>query len=304
MKVKVLKTLVPVAVLLVLAAGLAFNYGTGTLSAFGWRDISLLCPLGAITSMLAEKTIIPRAVFAMALVVIVILLTGRAFCSWICPVPLVSKLRTAFSPKKKPASEGAEGEGGAGAPQLEVQGAGCAACSSRLSRVDSRHLILGGSLLSAAIFGFPVFCLVCPIGLTFGTILLLVALFGYGDVTWSVIFVPVLLLVEVVFFKKWCSKICPMGALLGLIGRLNRTLRPTVDKNLCLEQVHGAHCGVCTRSCEQGINLRDKGLGASRGECTRCLACMQNCPAHAVKLALIADSRRYERRQDQQPTAE
>ena len=56
--------------------------------------------------------------------------------------------------------------------------------------MGARHFVLGGALLSTFIFGFPVFCLVCPIGLTFATILLLVNLFAQGDVTWSLIVVP------------------------------------------------------------------------------------------------------------------
>ena len=59
--------------------------------------------------------------------------------------------------------------------------------------LDSRHVILGGSLLSAAVFGFPVFCLICPIGLTFATIVLVMRLFAFGDVAWGVILVPALL---------------------------------------------------------------------------------------------------------------
>ena len=39
------------------------------------------------------------------------------------------------------------------------------------AKLDSRHYVLGGALLSTAVFGFPVFCLVCPIGLTFATVL-------------------------------------------------------------------------------------------------------------------------------------
>lgn len=302
-KLRVLRVAVPAAVLVALAVGLALNYGTGTLSAFGWRDLSLLCPLGALTSMLAEKTIVPRAVISLALVVVIILITGRAFCSWVCPVPLVSRLRTAFS--FKGTRTGTQGEEGVEERSPEEKAAlpcgkavacagteaGCAACSQRLSRVDSRHLILGGTLLSAAIFGFPVFCLICPIGLTFGTILLLVALFGYGDVTWSVLLVPALLLVEVVFFRKWCTKVCPLGALLGLIAKANRTLRPTIDANVCMEKSKGVPCGRCTRACEQGINLRNPALGAAKGECTRCLACVQVCPTRAIKVPVLAARR-------------
>ena len=78
-------------------------------------------------------------------------------------------------------------------------------------------------------FGFPVFCLICPIGLTFATIVLVMRLFAFGDVAWGVILVPALLLAEVVFFRKWCSTFCPISALMSLIGKANRTFVPQVN---------------------------------------------------------------------------
>lgn len=304
MKLSRARYVVLAAVIVVISLGLVFNAGTGTLSAFGWRDVSLLCPLGAFTSMLSAKTVFPRAIIALSLVVVIVLLSGRAFCSWACPVPLVSKLREAFRRKSRTAEElradgvtaqsleagGAEVKGLTQEEQALLRGgteAGCAACSRRFPRFDSRHMVLGGAVLSAAIFGFPVFCLVCPIGLTFGSILLIIALFGYGDVTWSVVFIPIVLLVEVVFFRKWCSKICPMGAFLSLLSKLNLTFRPTIDKGKCLETTRGARCGICTKSCEQGVNLRDDSLGAAKCECTRCFACVDNCPTGAIRVPFL-----------------
>lgn len=304
MVIRRIRRVLPIIILVVLGIGLTLNFGTGTLSAFGWGDVSLLCPLGALTSMLAGKTAVPRAVFALVLVVFVILVTGRAFCSWVCPVPVVQRLRNAFRPKARrsvPAADGTETKGfrpavasGSWAESCASGSCGtergCAACQKRLPRIDSRHIILGGTLLSAAVFGFPVFCLVCPIGLTFGTILLVIALFGHGDVTWSVVLIPLLLLVELVFFRKWCSHICPMGAFLSLVAKGNRTFHPVIDEKKCLETTKGAQCGRCTLSCEQGINLRDGSLGASRSECTRCLACIEACPVSAIGISALLRS--------------
>ena len=307
MKLRTVRFILPAVILVALGVGLTLHFGTGTLSAFGWGDLSLLCPLGALTSLLAGKTAVPRAVFALVLVVAIVLITGRAFCSWICPVPLVQKLRDVFKPKNDESSDlpvlasaektalastGTAAQSACGTTGACGTARGCAACGKRLPRVDSRHLILGGTLLSAAIFGFPIFCLICPVGLTFGTILLVIALFGHGDVTWSVVLVPALLLIEVVFFRKWCSHICPMGAFLSLVAKGNKTLHPVIDRERCLETTKDAHCGRCTLSCEQGINLRDGQLGASRSECTRCLACVEACPAQAIKIEPLLRSKR------------
>jgi ferredoxin-type protein NapH len=307
--------LVPLTILVVLSIGFMFDLGTGTLSAFGWKSISLLCPLGALGSMLAAKTVIPRAVISLAISLAFIVLFGRALCSWICPVPLVSKLRDIFKKRRdlaenaafeSPATSSAEVRPTAAEElltsearamlkpstdearaMLQVSADGCAectACRSKRGLVDSRHFILGGALLSAAIFGFPVFCLVCPIGLTFATVLLFVLLFSSGDVTLSLIVAPALLLMEVVFFRKWCSKLCPLSAFMSLLSKANRTFRPTIDKSACLEATPSITCGKCTNACWQDINLRDPAAGANPSECTRCRACIDACPAHAISM--------------------
>lgn len=302
-KAKVLRVAIPAAVLVAVAVGFACSQQVGTLCAVGWEDISILCPLGALTSMLASKTLIPRAVLSLIVALVVIVLVGRAFCAWVCPVPLVSRLRHAFSRKPKAAGEGAgAGEEGsaceAARAAAEQPSEGVRACSScgacgkavgSLTRQDgtgSRYLVLGGALLTATVFGFPVFCLICPIGLTFAAVTVVFLLFTQGDVTWSAVIIPALLLVEVVFFRKWCSHICPLAALMGLVSKLNRTWRPKVDHSICLE-AKGARCHKCAQSCAEGIDLTDLAAGAPLSDCTKCRACLDACPAHAISMPLL-----------------
>ena len=301
MKSQKLRTIIPLAILAIISVAYIANVPVGSLSAIGWGSVSLLCPLGALTAMIAARTLIPRALIALVIVVILIILLGRAFCGWVCPVPVVSRLRNAFSRKDKVAQREHEeqlketvGADAAASPApltaaelkgLKACSRGCGSCASKGS-LDSRHLVLGGALLSTAIFGFPVFCLVCPIGLTFATVFLVIGLFGAADVTWSVVFVPVLLLVEVVFFRKWCSHICPVSALMSLISKGNRTFVPTVDESKCLES-KGATCGVCSKVCDQKIDPRHPELGSNFSECTKCRKCVEACPGKAITMPLL-----------------
>ena len=64
MNTKRLRTIIPLAVIGVISVGFATHVGVGTLSAIGWQDISLLCPLGALATMIATKTLLPRAVIS------------------------------------------------------------------------------------------------------------------------------------------------------------------------------------------------------------------------------------------------
>ena len=304
---KTLRTLTALAVIVIVFVGFLTNLGIGTISAPGVWDISILCPLGALGTMLASKMMVPRALVSLVIMVALIIIFARAFCGWICPVPLVQKLRDLFSkPQAKEAkAEDADGTKAANVAPLtdeekaalatgcekDAKGlAGCASCAKkRGDAVDARHFVLGGALVSTFIFGFPVFCLVCPIGLTFATILLLVNLFGQGDVTWSLIVVPALLIAEVVLFKKWCHKLCPLSAFMSLIAKLNRTFKPTIDDAKCLETSKGAACGRCGKACNEGIDPRHPELSeAAWSECTKCRSCVDACPANAITMPLIA----------------
>ena len=162
----------------------------GDLSALGWGSISVLCPLGALGTMLASKTMVPHAVISLVIALVAIVLLGRAFCGWICPVPVVSKLRGAFSRPGKAGKGKDAAAAAAPAPAVELTEkekallkSACKShgCAGAAAPNNSRNLVLGSALLSAAIFGFPVFCLVCPIGLTFALVFVLIALFGSAN---------------------------------------------------------------------------------------------------------------------------
>lgn len=312
-KSKTLRIVIPLVVLALVLVGCVTNLGIGTLSAPGLWDISILCPLGALGTMLASKLMVPRAVISLIAMVLLIVLFARAFCGWICPVPVVQKLRDVFSKRKPKLGDDADAAdakpaSGANVAPLTAEEqaalassctkdkkglAGCASCAAKRGAApDARHFVLGGALLSTFIFGFPVFCLVCPIGLTFATVILVVNLFAFGDVTWSVVLVPALLIAEVLLFKKWCHKLCPLSAFMSLIAKANKTFVPTIDDKKCLETSKGTKCGACGRACEEGIDPRHPQLSeAAWGECTKCRACVEACPSKAITMPLLPKKR-------------
>lgn len=302
MKSSKLRTIVATVIFIVLSVGLIAGIGFGTLSGFGWDTISMLCPLGALTSMIASKALVPRALVSLVIAAIIVFLLGRVFCGWVCPVPLLDRLRSFFrSPKtrKKLESERhdeivalAQEELGR-AKGSEACGSACSSCGASCGdvrkKLDSRHAILGGALLSTAIFGFPVFCLVCPIGLSFATVLVIWRVFAMGDVTISAVLIPLVLIIEILFLRKWCSRICPLSALMNLVSRFNRTWRPEIDESKCLESSRGVACSKCAEVCDADINLRHLTLGErDLSDCTRCRACVEECPTHAITMPFIS----------------
>jgi ferredoxin-type protein NapH len=304
-----LRTAAATFVLVLIAAGYVSQLGLGNLSDFGIGMISTICPLGFLESALAGRMLVPQAVLSLVVVVILTVILGKAFCAWICPIPLVQRLlpkrlRGPLSrgPVEKYGEDGPAGlapgvdsrEGvdaadeadGAMAPRQEE-----GLRPKRRPRPDSRLIVLGGALLSSLIFGFPVFCLVCPVGLTLATVLFLMRLFLFGEPTWTLLLLPAIVLLELTVLRRWCSSICPMGALFSLISGLNKTLRPRIDEGRCIESKNGAKCSQCSKACPEGINVRN--LNASEAplrECTKCRECADVCPARAISFPFIKPS--------------
>lgn len=301
---KTLRTLSAVAVVVLVCIGLALHTGTGTPSVFGIYDIAAICPLGAIETLIASKTVVPPLLIGLAIVIALTILLGKAFCAWGCPIPLVRRVLGLRTPKdarehritvarkraqRSPSAENLaklkKAEKDAATPEktniLDIEP------TKRGGLGDSRNWVLGGTVLSCAVFGFPVFCIICPIGLSFATIIAVWRLFQFNETTLSLIVFPAILIIELLVARKWCHKFCPVGALLSLVSRLNKTFVPRADKNSCL-MGEGQSCHRCVDACPEDINLHDMTHSAPLHECTKCRECADVCPKGAITFPLLA----------------
>ena len=325
-----LRALAALAFFLLFLLGLAVHTGWGTASSFGIAEIAAICPLGNLEAMLASKTFLPRALVGFAVFLVVAALLGRFFCGWLCPLPWVekalSKLRApgrrfGLGLKESPAasetprtsactttnaSSNTASESGKNAPRSCPSGASCASSSCKdcalASRVKEKadqatektpYWILGGALASSAVFGFPVFCLICPVGLTFALTVALWRLFEFNETNWAILWFAGFLVLELLVLRRWCSRFCPLGALWTLASRLNRFFRPKAREDLCTRMTHGVPCTICRDVCPEGIDpasvANDPMLLA---RCTKCGACAAACPTGAVHFPFLADSGR------------
>ena len=149
LKTRRLRTVVGAVVFVGMAAGLIAGVSMGTMSGFGWDTFSMLCPLGALGTMIATKTMIPRAVVSLLLIAALVLVFGRAFCSWLCPTMLIDRVRDFFrSPKKRTALEQAKRSEMLGIAKSELGEA--AASPERAKRVEGSRAAIAGSLTVGA----------------------------------------------------------------------------------------------------------------------------------------------------------
>ncbi|MFZ7104339.1 MAG: 4Fe-4S binding protein, partial [Peptococcaceae bacterium] len=232
-------------------------------------ELGLACPLGFLQRWLAGGVLLPQW-FAAVLALAVIILLGKVFCDWACPTVLTKRV---FKGKEILVSK-------CGTPLADRQ-----------AEAYSRYAILVGVLLSSFLFGFPVFCYICPIGLFFAFIFAVIGIFSGQVLLLQLILFPVLLLLELYILRRWCRSICPLGALLGIFGSFNRFFRPTINKDKCLTS-KGVNCQVCRKNCSEGIDLVNSKSAIAERECTKCLECYEKCPASAIEIRLFSLFRR------------
>lgn len=265
-----------VLVLAVASAHLGGGAAVGTLCA--------LCPAG-FAQIAAASGQVPWALLPGVLAVLaVVFLLGRAFCSWLCPSQLLKNVFGGHAPR------GILGRSGkAPARPPEPAGAKCASCASASGiGLCTQGLVLAVLLAVSLAVGFPVFCLLCPIGLAFGTLWALNRVFVLLQPGWELIVFPLMLLAELFLFKRWCSSICPLGFFFGLVGKLRAKLgfglRPRADCSTCISR---EGCRTCSAVCPEDVDVAHPGAAALES-CSFCLDCVENCPTKSIKVGFGA----------------
>lgn len=302
------------SVFALIVIGLVTGIGSGSICSIGYDSIAALCPLGALESLFGSGTFFARTIIILVVAGVVIFFVGKAFCSWICPIPPLDHFLSSHKRRNRDKIERSQA-----ARQVSDQLSSSKVCSEctaesfckkptdnnkqkaltqqankgiasnevshkkpRFAKMDGRHVVLGGSLLSAAIFGFPVFCLICPVGLTFATAIALYRFIGFNEPTLDIIIFPLIIVAELVFLRKWCHRFCPIGALMSLVANFNKTTRPKVNPSKCLRS-NGSSCTLCSAICPELIDPVDDLGKRAMVECTRCGKCIQTCPTNALR---------------------
>ncbi len=236
---------------------------------FGWKILvgNLSFSKFFETIPLADPYAVLQMIFAGALIsanliigVLVVffiygIIGGRAFCSWVCPVNLITDL-AAFVRRKTHH----EKDNLVSAQKIK----------------KFRYFFLVVLLIFSAITGAAAFEFISPIGIFTRAVAFSV---GFSWVWLLVIFI----FDAFVLKNGWCGHICPVGATYSLIGAKS-IIRVYHNKENC------TNCGECLMICPENqvlspvINKKSdfiKGI-----ECTNCGRCIEVCNDNALKFTL------------------
>lgn len=190
--------------------------------------------------------------------VLLTLLFGRVFCSWICPLGILQDASRRLGNRS-------------------------GRYKGKASRVTKNYVWI------RAFFGLASFG-----SLALGSAFLLTwldpysiagrgasALFHGGRYGWLLLFLLLLSLaipLAMAFFKGrlYCNSVCPVGALLGLLSRF-APFAPSIKKSVC------TRCTSCAQVCKaHAIDL--KVMEVDRTRCINCYNCVDACPHGAMGL--------------------
>ena len=238
---------------------------TGTLCSVGWGPVSMSCPAGVTQTLLAARSVDWGLLLSALPLVVLALFLGRVFCSWVCPQGLLSELNDGLRRRLR-------------------KRWGMRPDSLARAIWGRRVLlaVLGIGLLSSLVFGVPVLCYICPIGLICRGI---VQGTGLGPVGGELAVVGLILVAELFVARRgWCKYICPVGALYGLL-KTRHTMSVVRDPVSCVG------CGSCERDCPMGCSPLRERVGPT---CTNCAVCVDVCPEEALGLKLPDRARRLQ----------
>lgn len=263
--------------LAVLAVSVALANSGGAFGGAGaWGTLCALCPVGFSQIAVASGSVPWHLLPGVVAVLAIVFLLGRAFCSWLCPSQLLKNVFGGHTPR------GIRGRSGVYSKD------GCSACGAAKTGEGllTQGIVLAVLLVVSFVVRFPVFCLLCPIGLVFGTLWALNRMFMLLEPGWELIIFPLMLFLELFLFKRWCSAICPLGFFFGLMGKLRSRLgfglRPVTDGGRCISK---EGCHTCCTVCPEDLSAACSSPQEVLENCSFCMDCKENCPTTAIKLA-------------------
>ncbi|MDR2000136.1 MAG: quinol dehydrogenase ferredoxin subunit NapH [Zoogloeaceae bacterium] len=202
------------------------------------------------------------ALLGVAIVVAFYLLVGgRSYCAWVCPVNMVTDAAGWLRNK------------------LGLKG-------GHMPHPATRYWLLAGVLAAAAITGMAVWEFINPVSMTQRALI-----FGSGF-AWMVV-LAVFLYDLLLAPRGWCGHVCPMGACYSLLGHTALVRVSAYRREACDD------CMDCFHVCPEPQVIRPalKGAGQDNtplildAQCTNCGRCIDVCQPDVFRFTTRFDRR-------------
>ncbi|MDD2790898.1 MAG: quinol dehydrogenase ferredoxin subunit NapH [Sulfurimonas sp.] len=236
-------------------------------NAWGWKilqgDLSSSLVFGVVPlsdpyaalQMLAAGALLATNLLIGAVIIATfyLIVGGRVFCSWVCPVNMITDaanyLRRKLQIDKLPSRQSVPRK--------------------------MRYWVLALSLILSFIMGVTAFEFISPIsmvhrGIIFGL--------GFGWAAMLIIFLFDLFVLK----NGWCGHVCPLGGFYALVGNFSLIRVQHTEENCTL-------CMKCKVVCPEHQVLHMIGkesLPVLSGECTNCARCIEVCDDDALGFSL------------------
>lgn len=189
---------------------------------------------------------------ALLIVLFYLIIGGRAFCSWVCPVNIITDCANYLRRKL-------------GFNQIQKR---------QPATRNIRFYVIGISFVISFFMGVAAFELISPVSMVHRGII-----FGLGF-GWSTIIV--IFLFDLFVLKNgWCGHICPLGGFYSLIGRFSliRVHHNALNCTACMK------CKVVCPE-DQVLFMITKSSIPVLGDCTNCGRCVEVCDDDALNFSI------------------
>jgi len=225
-------------------------------SSLTFEILPLTDPYILLQSFFAGHELISQAIIgALIVTVFYVLVGGRVFCSWVCPVNVVTDIADGLRRK------------------LKIKG------GAHFSR-NLRYWMLVMTLILAVVTSSISWELINPVSILHRSII-----FGFGFAGFVIL---AIFLFDLLLSRQgWCGHLCPVGAFYSLLGRLSIVRVSAQARDKCDD------CMDCFIVCPEkqvikpALKGEDKGVGPVilNMNCTNCGRCIDVCSKNVFRFS-------------------